>query len=116
MSFQRYIFENYTFALKPKFCPKGPSERRTEESAAHHLQVKSPFNTSGTYLGRRGINLEKFHLESQSCYKHCKIVGQESMQSEFKCIYFDVQIIKNLQMIFVSDEMFIWGVISEVSF
>ena len=97
-------------------CPKGPSERRTEEGAAHHLQVKSSFITSGTHLGLRGINLEKPDLESQSCYKYCKIVVQESTQSEFKWIYFDVQIIQNLQMIFVSDEMYIWGVISEVYF
>ena len=44
VSTQGTIFEINTFALKPNICPKGPSERTTEESAAHHVLAKTPWN------------------------------------------------------------------------
>ena len=40
MSIVMETFENDTFALKPMFCPKGPTERTTEKRAAHHVFAK----------------------------------------------------------------------------
>ena len=40
VSIEGSIFEMNTFALKPKFGPKGPSDTTTEERAAHHFLKK----------------------------------------------------------------------------
>ena len=61
------------FALKPKFCPKGPTERTTEESAAHHFLIKIVSEAYKIMFGSSLDNSEKKRFSA----KMTSLAGQK---------------------------------------
>ena len=96
--FALIFFESYTLALKLKFCPKGPPDWTTEESAAHHFHWKTYFDTPDIHPNDRGTHLKTCSFEFQSLRKNPKNLIQISTENQFKCIFLDARILKNLQM------------------
>ena len=69
LSIRWSIFENYAFVLKPKFCPKGPPEKTTEEGAAHHFLLKTlleiPETTFSNEFFKIWVLKGKLHVKAE---------------------------------------------------
>ena len=70
------IFSKNTFALNPATCPSGPPRQTTEESAAHHLLVKTLQNIIEKsilqYFRFSAAVHKKSHVEAKSA-KICHV-------------------------------------------